>query len=149
MDVGAIVSQLLPTIVNVIGGTLQSSGSGFFGKLREAGALAGVLSNAGEQFKGNALMEGLLGSLTGEEGTNLLKNLDLGNLDLGNVMNQVGGLDDTLKDAGEDGAPVKQFIFDVANQVANAAGGGLFGSGDKISEGEASFLSDLKGKLGL
>lgn len=149
MDVQKIVQSLLPIIINVIGGVMKSGESGFWGKLREGGALASVLSGAADQFKGNSLMEGLLGALTGDAGKNLLGSLDLDKLDLGNVMNMVGGLDNMLADAGEEAAPVKGFIYDVAQKMAGAAGGGVFGTGQKINPEEQSFLDDLKGQLGL
>ncbi|MCA9905549.1 MAG: hypothetical protein KC547_16955 [Anaerolineae bacterium] len=149
MDVQKIVQSLLPIIINVIGGVMKSGGSGFWGKLREGGALATALSGAADQFKGNNLMEGLLGALTGDEGKNLLSNLDLEKLDLGNVMNMVGGLDNVLGDAGDEAEPVKGFIFDVAEKMAGAAGSGVFGTGQKINAGEQSFLDDLKKQLGL
>lgn len=149
MDVQKIVQSLLPIIINVIGGVMKSGESGFWGKLREGGALAGVLSGAADQFKGNSLMEGLLGALTGDEGKKLLGSLDLKSLDLGDVMNKVGGIDNVLADAGEEAAPVKGFIYDIAQKMAGSAGGGVFGSGQKISAGEQSFLDDLKKQLGL
>lgn len=61
----------------------------------------------------------------------------------------MGGLDDLLKDAGEEGSQVKNFVFDLAERVTSASGSGLFGTGQKVSEGEAEFLNNLKGKLGL
>jgi hypothetical protein len=148
-DVAQIVQSLLPTVINVLGGVMKSGDAGLFGKLREAGALAGFLSSSADQFKGNGIMEGLLNAIQGQEGLDMLKNLDLANLDPGDVLKGAGGLDDALKDAGDDGAPVKQFVYDLANQVASAAGGGLFGTGAKISSDEQQFLDDLKDKLGL
>lgn len=43
----------------------------------------------------------------------------------------------------------KTFVYDCANQVANAAGSGLFGSGTKVSESEAAALKQLQAALGL
>jgi len=149
MDVQQIVDKLLPIIVNVIGGAMKSGESGFWVKVREGGALANALSGAAEQFQGNNLMEGLLGALTGDKAKSLLSSLDLDSLDLGNVVSMVGGIDDVVADAGEEAAPLKGFIYDVAQKIASAAGGGIFGTGDKISAGEEQFLGNLKESLGL
>jgi hypothetical protein len=44
----------------------------------------------------------------------------------------------------------KQFIYTVADRVANAAGEGLFGSGaQKVSDKEAATLTKLKAALGI
>jgi hypothetical protein len=148
-EAAQIVHSILPTIVNVLGAIMKSGNEGLIGQIREGGALASFLISAGDQFKGNPLMDALIGTLTGEQGRELISQLDPANLDVNSIMESVGGLDDALKDAGEDAAPVKQFIYDMASSVANAAGGGLFGSGEKVSADEQQFLTDLKSKLGL
>ncbi len=43
----------------------------------------------------------------------------------------------------------KQFIYTCADRVANAAGEGLFGTGEKVSKKEAATLRELKATLGL
>jgi hypothetical protein len=43
----------------------------------------------------------------------------------------------------------KQFLFDLAVVVANVAGKGLFGRGDKVTREEAEFLHELQYKFGL
>lgn len=53
------------------------------------------------------------------------------------------------KATAEEVTEYKQFIYDCADAVANAAGSGLFGSGAKISEKEAVALDKLKTALGI
>jgi hypothetical protein len=43
----------------------------------------------------------------------------------------------------------KQFVYSCADRVANAAGEGLFGTGEKVSRKEAATLRELKVALGL
>lgn len=43
----------------------------------------------------------------------------------------------------------KHFLYGMARAVAEAAGEGLFGSGVKVTEGEAEFLAALQQKFGL
>jgi hypothetical protein len=148
-DVGQLVQSVLPIIVNVIGGLLKTSDSGMIGKLREAGAIGSAVVEAGEEFKGNPLMEGIISALQGDEGMNLLKNVDLDNINVSDVLGQVGNLDGILSAAGENAEPVKSFIVNLAERVASAAGGGLFGSGEKVSAQEQTFLADLRAQLGM
>lgn len=46
-------------------------------------------------------------------------------------------------------AEYKQFIYDCGNAVANAAGSGLFGKGEKVTPEEAATLDKLKTALGI
>lgn len=146
MDISAIVSSLLPIIQQVIAGATKAGGSGVVGKLREAGAAAGYLNEAGEQFKGNPVIEGLLGMLTKGDG---LGDIDLSSLNLDDVLNQVGNIDGLLQGTGVEAGPIKQFILGLVEKIVGAAGTGLFGSGEKVSPEEAAFVSNLKGKLGV
>lgn len=43
----------------------------------------------------------------------------------------------------------KEFVYSCAEAVANAAGSGLFGTGEKVSPSEAAALAQLKVTLGL
>jgi hypothetical protein len=44
--------------------------------------------------------------------------------------------------------PIKQFIIGLVEKIVGAAGGGLFGSGEKVSDTESAFVNSLKAKLG-
>lgn len=148
MDVQAIISKVLPIIQQVIASITEKSDAGIVGRIREAGSLAGFVGEAADKFKGNPIVDGIAKMFA--EGTIKMPEIDVKNLNVANVLSQVGGLDDILKDAGGDTAKgVKEFIFGMAENVAGAAGGGLFGGGQKVSAGEANFLNDLKAKLGL
>jgi hypothetical protein len=146
-DVAQIVSTVVPTLMQVIAGITKSSDAGFIGKFKEIGAISGFLSEAAEKFKDNGIILGILGALTSPRDE--LAKLDLKNLNVSDVLNNVGGLNDVLKDSGEQGTQVKQFVVDLAEKVANASGSGFFGGGEKVSAGEQQFLTDLKSKLGL
>lgn len=144
MDIQDIINKLLPMIQNVVGGILKSSDSGIIGKFREAGSVGVFLKEAAEEFEGSELIGGLLSGLKDFD-----FNIDLDNLDPAAALDDLGGLDDLLGGLGGEADNVKGFIMGLAEKVAGAAGGGLFGSGEKISAGEQQFLADLKGKLGL
>jgi hypothetical protein len=147
MDVAQIASTVMPIVMQVIAGATKASDAGFFGKLKEIGAVSSFFSEAGEKFKDNGIILAVLGSLTSPQDE--LQKLDLANLTPDSVIESVGGLDAALADAGDHGTQVKQFVFELAEKVASASGAGFFGGGETISEGEKSFLDTLKAKLGL
>jgi len=144
MDIQDLINKLLPVIQNVVGGILKSSDSGIIGKFREVGSVGEFLKEAAEEFEGNELIGGLLSGLKDFD-----LNIDLDNLDPAAVLDNLGGLDDLLGGLGDEASDVKGFILRLAEKIAGAAGGGLFGTGDKISASEQQFLTDLKSKLGL
>lgn len=148
MDVQGIIAKVLPIIQQVVASLTKKSDAGIVGRILEAGSLAKFVGEAAEKYKGNPVVDGIAKMF--KEGGLKEPNIDLKNLDIGSVLNQVAGLDDALKDLGGDAAKgVKEFIFGMAEKVAGASGGGLFGGGQKVSADEASFLNDLKAKLGL
>jgi len=55
----------------------------------------------------------------------------------------------TRKGSPEEIQEYKEFIYQCADRVANAAGEGLFGTGAKVSQKEAATLHSLKAALGL
>lgn len=146
-DVSQLIPQLLPLVQQVLGGALNAGGSGLVGKLREMGAVSGFMTEAAEQFQSNSIIQGVLAGLT--EGKNPLDGLDLDNLDLGNVISQVGNVNGLLEGFGEEGNQVKQFIVGLAEKVVGASGSGLFGTGEKVNEQEQGFLANLRTTLGL
>lgn len=143
-----IIKQLLPLITQVIGSVFKSGNSSPLGKVAELGALANFLKDLPGKFAGNDLIGGLVKGLADFD----FKGMDIGGLNVGDVLGKLGGLDDILKGAGDAGGPVKGIVYEMAEKVAGAGGGGLLGGllgGNKVSEGEAKFLADLKSKLGL
>lgn len=149
MDIDALIKQIMPFIQQIMGSTLKTSGSGMFGRLKEIGALGMFLKDAPEKFAGNDLIGGLVNGLLDNdtEGDNYV---DMETLEPNAVLDKLGGLNDILGGLdGDMGGQVKEFIFGIANSIAGAAGTGLFGSGQKVSADEESFLNTLKDKLGL
>lgn len=65
-----------------------------------------------------------------------------------NLLNNVfGGL--SQKASPEEIREFKQFLYHLAEQIANAAGEGQFGTGQKISPAEEKVLQTLKATLGV
>jgi hypothetical protein len=132
----------LPALI--IGATIKSDGTGFFSSFREANAGAQFLDNAVTLYKDNVLVLELLAVMDAEH--ELPGDLDEITADV--VYTQIEHVKALI--GGSPYAPgFYEFIYNLAVAVANASGGGLFGSGDKITRGEADFLEDLRTQLGI
>jgi hypothetical protein len=151
------LDQIIDLIKTVLAGIMGADAkTGPFKILKEGAALGGVLKEAREKFQGNAVMEQLLGALLSkdEEGDNTPEaeapadGPKLGQTSIDDVLGKLGGLRGIL-DMIPGGNDIKQFIYDLAEKVAGAAGSGLFGSGPKVSQNESNFLSALKNGLGI
>jgi hypothetical protein len=132
----------LPALI--IGATMKADSTGFFAGFREANAGAQFLDSAVERFKDNVIVLELLAAMEREH--ELPGDLDEITYDvvyshLEHVKALIGG--------SPYAAGFYQFIYELAMAVAQASGGGLFGGGNKITEGEADFLQALQEQLGL
>jgi hypothetical protein len=149
MDLDAVIKQIMPFIQEIMGGTLKTSGSGMIGRMKEIGALGMFLKDAPQKFAGNDLIGGLVQGMLDSD-TEGDSYVDVNTLEPSAVLDKLGGLNDILNGLeGDMGAQVKEFIFGLASSIAGASGTGLFGSGQKVSAEEESFLNGLKDKLGL
>ncbi|MBK9126107.1 MAG: hypothetical protein IPM16_23670 [Chloroflexi bacterium] len=140
-----IVGSVLPVINSVVGGVMKSGDSGVWGKAREIVAVKEFLENAPQYYGDNDVIRGIVDSL----GEFDLKKIDLSTITVEGALGQVAGLRGVLDGLGQTGNDIKQFLYGLAEFVANAAGGGLMGSGTKVTAGEAGFLNSLKATLGL
>ncbi len=140
-----IVDSVLPVVNSIIGGVMKSGDSGVWGKARDVVAIGEFLKNAPQYYGDNDLIRGIVDGL----GEFDLKKIDLSAITVDGVLSQVTGLRGALDGLGQSGSDIKQFLYGLAEFVAKAAGGGLMGSGVKVSEGEAGYLKTLKTTLGL
>lgn len=132
----------LPALI--IGATMKSDRTGFFAGFREANAGAQFIDGAVERYKDNVVVLELIANMEREH--ELPADLDEITPDV--VYTQIEHTKALLADSPyANGFYV--FIYELAEAVANATGGGLFGGGDKITEGEANFLRNLRDQLGL
>jgi len=144
-DLGGIANQLVPLLKNIIAGMLRQSDSGLIGGMREAGAIATYLKEAETKFAGNAIIEQVSSTLlTGGD----IDLPDLMDINLSDVLRDVGNLTEVLHTL-PGGDQVRTFVYELAERVAGAAGGGLFGGGQKVSAGEQQMLAALRAQLGL
>lgn len=142
-DTEQLALQIGPMIENIVASALKVSGSGFFGKLKEGGAVLTYLSDASDKFDSNALIQHILANFTGGD----LRSIDLGTVEPQEALMQAGQLGPILSGiAGGD--QVKQFVLELVEQVLAASGSGLFGGGEKVSEAEQQFYDELKVNLG-
>lgn len=132
----------LPALI--IGATMKSDSTGFFAGFREANAGAQFLDSAIERYKDNVIVLELLAVMGREH--ELPGDLDEIHYD--DVFSQIEHVK-ALLSGNQFAHGFFMFIYELAEAVAKASGGGLFGGGNKITEGEAEFLSILRDQLGL
>jgi hypothetical protein len=138
----------LPVII--IQGVITVDGTTYSSVVRELIAIAKFVDEAQAAYAGNLLVQAALLRFIDESG----------NIDTGLDSNKVEYIptDDVL--ASVDyvmdlfaGLPelsgYKQFIYDLAEKIATAAGTGLLGSGAKVSQEEAALLQALQARLGV
>jgi hypothetical protein len=70
-------------------------------------------------------------------------------VDVNNLLMQIAQVNPILAEAGEAGGQVKVFLYEMAGSVIAAAGTGIFGTGERVTAGEAQFLDALRQTLGL
>ncbi|MCS6836519.1 MAG: hypothetical protein NZ750_10930 [Anaerolineae bacterium] len=141
------VRSLVDALNNVMVGLMKVGGSGTFGMVREGMAAVSFLREARESFSGNQLIQQVIETVmnrvqggSSEESVAYDQPEDA-------MLAQIGAAVAGLQ--GEDGLQFRQMLLQFAEKVASAAGQGLFGSGEKISSGEANFLAKLQQVLGL
>lgn len=146
MDLQQLVEMLVPVVKDVIAGSLTVSDSGVIGGAREAGAIATSLKEAAAAHGDNPIIAALVPHLFDEDNTVQIP--DLNTLDITNLFASIGNAAAVLNTI-QGGDQVKQMIYSVAERVAQASGGGLFGGGQKVNASEEQYLAGLKAQLGL
>lgn len=141
------VRSLVDALNNVMVGIMKVGGSGTFGMVREGMAAVSFLKEARESFAGSQLIQQVIEMVmnrvqggSSEESVSYDQPEDA-------MLAQIGAAVANLQ--GEDGQQFRQMLVQFAEKVASAAGQGVFGSGEKISSGEANFLAKLQQVLGL
>lgn len=142
-DTEQLALQIGPIIEGIVAGALKVSGSGFFGKLKEGGAVLGYLAEASDKFDDNALVQHILANFTGGD----LRSIDLGKVEPQNALADASQLGSILSSVAG-GEQVKQFVLELIEQVFVASGSGLFGGGEKVSPAEQQFYEELNSQLG-
>ncbi len=150
-EIDSIVHGLLPVIRNVMGIMSLAGDSGLIGRMRESKASIDFFREAAAHFEGNPIIEAMITALVeGGDDDLTMDTVDVTQLDLNTVLAQVNGVNPLLAGVDPQTAyDVRAFIYGIAESVAAAAGGGLFGGGDKVNETEALILDSLHTQLGL
>lgn len=144
--------------VSLSGAAIAMADFGIVSTAIEAGALVKEISGAATKYPNNSVIQALFSP----EGLKKLKDggpakmelkpeemqpdkvLDVAIAKVNTALDIMKG-----KATAEEIQEYKTFVYDCANQVANAAGSGLFGTGAKVSESEAAALSKMKAALGI
>lgn len=147
MESTSIVSQLIPIVQQVMVGVVKSGDSGPLGKMREAGAAVGYIRTAGERFADNAIIDQVIQAIVKDGAREFARSFNSNDIDVAQVLSRVGELNALLSNLGSSGREIKEFMIELVQKVAEAAGGGFLGSGQKMSAGEFKFIDELKRQL--
>ncbi|MBW4468361.1 MAG: hypothetical protein KME07_23290 [Pegethrix bostrychoides GSE-TBD4-15B] len=119
----------------------------------EAAAMSKQVAGAAEKYPNNSIIQAVFSEAAIKGGSVKLEKPDIKPEDVqsGAVVDKALATVETAVAAiGDKATPAeisefKQFVYDCADAVANAAGSGLFGSGNpKVSEKEAAALAKIK-----
>jgi len=142
-----LVSSLVEALNNVMVGIMKVGGSGTFGMVREGMAAVSFLKEARESFAGNQLIQQVIETVMNRVQGGSSEETVAYDQPEDAMLSQIGAAVSSLE--GDNGQQFRHMLLQFAQKVASAAGQGLFGSGEKVSSGEADFLARLQQVLGL
>ena len=116
--------------------------------IREFSALgSGAKKLAKREYKDNALIQALLSGQHIEPEESSMKNFPDYDEALAAIKSAREIVDRMA--SPEEAGGYKQFIIDLTEHVANAAGEGFMGGGEKVSQAELEYINTLKTTLGI
>jgi hypothetical protein len=151
----------LSTIANApmsIGMAVAMADMGIFSSAIEAVALTKEIVGAAKKYPNNSIIQSVFAESVLSSGDIKRQKPDVTAEDVKSgavVTKAIASVDVAVAAIGSKATPAevaefKQFIYACAEAVANAAGSGLFGSGDpKVSTAEATSLAKIKVALSL
>lgn len=130
---------------------------GIVSSVTEAAALSSVLAGSAKKYPANTIIQSIFSEETIKSGAIKLEKPDIKPADIesGAVLDKaITSINNALsllsgKATAEEIQGYKEFIYAAADTVANAAGSGWFGTGDKVSAKEAAALAKLKTALAI
>jgi hypothetical protein len=141
-----------------IGMAVAMADMGIISSAIEAVALTKEIVGAGKKYPNNSIVQAAFSEAVLGSGKIKTTKPDVKPEDIQSgafVTKAIATVDSAVAAIGTKATPAeitefKQFVYACAEAVANAAGSGLFGSGDpKVSSSEASALATIKTGLGI
>lgn len=127
--------------------TLNVGQPGMFKTIKEVAALAsGIKALSKDKYRDNDLIQTLLTDFGQVEQSAGRKRLTYDETLTG--VKAATEIVDRVASSGE-AQGYKQFIIDLTEHVANAAGEGFMGTGEKVSQAEIDYINTLQTELGL
>lgn len=141
--------NLLKQAITLIWIIVTASDFTLLSALKEIFAFTQKIQNAKLNYQDNQLIQGLLADISDEEQETKINEIE-------NAENFEDFLEDALeklkaavaiahlKATPKEAQEYQEFLYEIANQIANASGEGIFGTGPKVSQQEAIVLEQLK-----
>jgi hypothetical protein len=136
---------LVKTPMMLVGAVCASDGMGFITYCREMAAADSFIRAAHNEY--NPLVQRVLEKMREAEDRNETLD-DFTHVSCEEIEEHLEMIYDLLADH-PDGAGYMQFLYDLSEHVARAAGPGFLGIGRKVTAEESAFLATIKEKLRL
>ncbi len=146
MDLSTKVEKVVPVAWLIMEGAMKVGGLRITPSMRAGGAVVRYLNQSKNAYRGNPVVEGVIGSIQDRKVEKKYKT-DLERLDLNEVMRRVDEIEPILEADREQGTETKSFLLGLARVMVNASGSGFMGSGERVNEDESKYLADLKEHL--
>lgn len=146
MSLSEKVEKVVPVAWLIMEGAMKVGGLRITPSMRAGGAAVKYLNQSKNAYKGNPVVEGVIGSIQDRK-VDKKDQADLKKLDLSDVMKGVDEIEPILEADREQGTETKSFLLGLARIMVNASGSGFMGSGERVNEDESKYLADLKEHL--
>jgi len=142
----------------IIGMAVAMADMGIVSTAIEAAAMSKEVAGAAAKYPNNSIIQAVFSEAAIKSGSVKMEKPDIKPEDVqsGAVVDKaLATVDAAVAAIGDKATPAevtefKQFLYACADAVANAAGSGLFGSGNpKVSDTEAAALAKIKAALGI
>jgi hypothetical protein len=141
------IQSLVQAALKILQGIMSIGSGTVVGIMREGSAAFSYLKEAEGKFAGNVIIQQMIQGMRAKPADPDAPHED-DDKDAMTLLNEAAG---TFGLLGIDEASmnVKRFLLELTAKVAGAAGSGILGTGQKISEQEQDFINQLRGILGV
>ncbi len=147
-DLSPLLGKIVPVAQMIMEEAMKAGGLGLTSSLRESEAVAKYMHLSETTYKGNPLVEGIIGEFSHMRGQHRQK-IDINKLDSSKVMKSVDEVVPLLDNEGIAGTQTKSFLYGLGESIAGSSGRHMFSSKQTETEEEKIFLADLKTHLNI
>lgn len=141
--------ELLLQAITLVSMTVIGSDFTLFSAVKEVFALQKIRKQTKSNYQNNQLIQDLLADTSDAEKKTQINEIENSENFADFLENVLEKLKAAVAIAHLKATPIeaqeyKEFLYEIANQIANASGEGIFGTGPKVSQKEAIVLEQIK-----